>query len=207
MNGVTVGLVSQDRFFREGLNALLTENGYRAIGSVSDHRELAATVSMQETPVLVMVDLAHELEAAASQLRYLRNHLPGVTLVAFGGERDIDWVDLCDDYNVGALLRRQVSFDSLLRCLELVMVGEKVLPAVARPKEEADCDCGHDHEHACSAHARPRSASNDPQRPTIPCMTCGQPFPTEDRRSNRICPNCKARMSRMGGVVEHTLHY
>jgi len=203
MDSVTVGLISNDQFFREGLNALLSEDGYEVTGSVSDHRELTAVVPAEKTPVIVLVDLARGIEAATDQIRYLSNNVPGVMIVGFSDESDADWVAVCDDYDVSALLQKQVSFKALLHCLELVLMGERVMPTgferPARDKCENAHACSHDH------HARARA--NRPQGETIPCMTCGRPFETEDRRANRICSSCKSRISRVSGATEHTLHY
>ena len=204
MDSVTVGLISNDQFFRQGLNALLSEDGYEVTGSVSDHRELTVAVPADKTPVLVLVDMPREIEAAADQLRFLSNNLPGVMIVGFNDESDADWVAICDDYDVCALLQKQVSFKALLHCLELVLMGEKVMPTGFERPARDKCDhahtCSHDHHHA---HAR----ANRPQGQTIPCMTCGRPFETEDRRANRICSSCKSRISRVSGATEHTLHY
>ncbi|MCG8547442.1 MAG: hypothetical protein MJE12_24865 [Alphaproteobacteria bacterium] len=202
MNGVTVSLVSADQFFREGLKALLEENGYAVNGSVADCRELDAVVSLAETPVLVLIDVAREVDAAADQFRYLNDTLPGVTIVAFGEERDGDWLTVCEDYDVSALLRKQVSFKALLHCLELVMIGEKVLPAnVAPSTRDRACESAA----AGEVNGRRRAARRATGE-TIPCMTCRQPFETQDRRSNRICSSCKTRMGRIGSGIEHTLH-
>ncbi len=207
MDSVTVGLISNDQFFREGLNALLSEDGYEVTGSVSDHRELTAVVPAEKTPVLVLVDLAREIEPAADQLRFLSNNLPGVMIVGFSDENDANWVGICDDYDVSALLQKQVSFKALLHCLELVLMGEKVMPTgferAPREKSESPRPCSHSHSH--DHHARARA--NRPHGETIPCMTCGRPFETEDRRANRICSSCKSRISRVSGATEHTLHY
>jgi DNA-binding NarL/FixJ family response regulator len=203
MESVTVGLVSNDQFFREGLKALLGEGGYTVTGSVSDHRELTAVVPAEKTPVLVLVDFPRDVDAASDQMHYLTNNLPGVTVVGFSDENDSDWLALCEDYEIGALLRKQVSFKALLHCLELVMMGERVLPTGFDRTPRKQCDeasCGCSHEHDATDRNRPRGQS-------IPCMTCGRPFETEDRRSNRICSNCKTRMSRVSSVMEHTLHY
>lgn len=203
MNSVTVGLVSSDQFFREGLKALLTEDGYTVTGSVSDHRELEAVVSAAATPVLVLVDLDRDLDKASDQLGAITNNMPGVTVVAFSDEQDSDWLILCEDYDVGALLRKQVSFKALLQCLGLALMGEKVMPANVAPstrrKAEDAGECAHDRHHH---HGRGHK-----QGEVIPCMTCGRPFETEDRRANRICSSCKTRMNRVSGVAEHTLHY
>lgn len=201
MNSVTVGLVSSDQFFREGLKALLTDDGYTVTGSVSDHRELDAVVSAADTPVLVLVDLNRDIDKAADQLGGIANTMPGVTLVAFSDVQDSDWMILCEDYDVSALLRKQVSFKALLQCLGLALMGEKVMPTNIEPAKRAKNEerpCTHDHHH----HGRGRQGGE-----TIPCMTCGRPFETEDRRSNRICSSCKTRMNRVSGVAEHTLHY
>ena len=201
MNSVTVGLVSSDQFFREGLKALLTEDGYTVTGSVSDHRELDAVVSAADTPVLVLVDLHRDIDKASDQLGAITNTMPGVTLVAFSDEQDSDWLVLCEDYDVNALLRKQVSFKALLQCLGLALMGEKVMPAHVEPSTRRKADegeCAHDHHHH---HGRRQ------QGEMIPCMTCGRPFETEDRRANRICSSCKTRMNRVSGVAEHTLHY
>ena len=207
MDSVTVGLISNDQFFREGLNALLSEDGYEVTGSVSDHRELTAMVPADKTPVMVLVDLARDIEAGADQLRYLSNNLPGVMIVGFSDQTDADWVGVCDDYDVSALLQKQVSFKALLHCLELVLMGEKVMPTgferAPRDKAENGHACSHSHSH--DHHARARSSRRGGE--TIPCMTCGRPFETEDRRANRICSSCKSRMSRVSGATEHTLHY
>jgi len=204
MKSVTVGLISNDQFFREGLNALLTEDGYSVTASVCDHRELEAVLTPDKTPVLVLVDLDRDIDTAADQLRAISNNMPGVTIVAFSDERDGDWLVVCEDYDVGALLRKQVSFKALLHCLELVMIGEKVMPTNIEPsqRDKSDNACVHGrHGHS---HGRSR---NRPQGEVIPCMTCSRPFETEDRRANRICSSCKTRMSRVSGAMEHTLHY
>jgi DNA-binding NarL/FixJ family response regulator len=201
MKSVTVGLISNDQFFREGLNALLTEDGYSVTASVCDHRELEAVMTPDQTPVLVLVDLDRDIDKASDQLRAISNNLPGVTVVAFSDERDSDWVTVCEDYDVSALLRKQVSFKALMHCLELVMIGEKVMPTNVEPssRSKSDDHCAHGH-HASSRSRRP-------QGEVIPCMTCSRPFETEDRRANRICSSCKTRMSRVSGAMEHTLHY
>lgn len=204
MNSVTVGLVSSDQFFREGLKALLTEDGYNVTGSVSDHRELDAVVAAADTPVLVLVDLDRDIDKASDQLGAITNTMPGVTLVAFSDAQDSDWLLLCEDYDVSAMLRKQVSFKALLQCLGLALMGEKVMPANAEPsaqrKAEKPGECARDRHH----HHHDRSR---PQGEVIPCMTCGRPFETEDRRANRICSSCKTRMNRVSSVAEHTLHY
>jgi len=203
MKSVMVCLIVNDQFFRDGLNALLTEDGYSVTGSVCDHRELEAVVMADKTPVLVLVDLDRDIDSASDQLHAISHNMPGVTIVAFSDERDSDWLAVCEDYEVSALLRKQVSFKALLHCLELVMIGEKVMPTNIEPskrgKSEDGGHCAHGH--------HGRGASNRPQGETIPCMTCSRPFETEDRRANRICLSCKSRMSRVSGAMEHTLHY
>ncbi|MDH3702274.1 MAG: hypothetical protein OEU46_13250 [Alphaproteobacteria bacterium] len=202
MNGVSVGIISQDQFFREGLKTLLSENGYQVVGGVSDHREFDSCVSMADTPVLVLVDLVNDVDAAADQLHYLRDNLPGVTIVAFSDQRNEDWVTICEDYDAGALLRKQVSFKALLHCLELVMIGEKVMPTTFEPSKRHSEDA--DETDGALAHA---SGGRQSRGETIPCMTCTQPFETADRKANRICSSCKSKMSRISSASEHTLHY
>ena len=199
---VSVSLVSTDQFFREGLNALLAENGYTISDSIVDHRELESGLEASDASPLVLIDLARDIDTAADQLRNLSDNMPDATLVAFSDERDGDWLTICEDYDVSALLRKQVSFKALLHCLELVMIGEKVLPASseAAPRARGEAPVG-----GAARADRNRTSSRGGE--VIPCMTCGQPFETEDRRANRICSGCKSRMSRISGATEHTLHY
>jgi len=201
MSGVPAVLISPDQFFREGLNGLLADNGYVVTGKISDPREVDAVVSPADTPVLVLIDLAHSLDEACDQLSHLRDALPGIIIVGFSEERNGDWITACKDYEVGALLRKNVSFKALLHCLELVMVGETFLPSPSeftpRRDENSDGDLA----------STAKRASHRKGRDVIPCMTCGQPFESENRRTNRICPSCKSRMSRSYGSVEHTLHF
>jgi DNA-binding NarL/FixJ family response regulator len=201
MPGVPVALISPDQFFREGLNGLLSENGYAVTGKIADYREVEAAISPANTPIIVLVDLPRELENACDQLSHLRDALPGVIIVAFSEERDGDWVSACKDYEVGALLRKNVSFKALFHCLELVIVGETVLPNPSEftPRRSAPSENG--------MGATPKRAHRRKDRDVIPCMTCGESFESENRRSNRICPSCKSRLSRSFGSVEHTLHF
>jgi len=201
MSGVPVVLISPDQFFREGLSGLLSENNYAVTGKIADHREVEAEISSADTPVIVLVDLVHDLDEACDQLSHLRDALPGVIIVGFGEACDGSWISACKDYEVGALLRKNVSFKALLHCLELVMVGETVLPNPAEitPRRSARSENRID--------GTSKRTHRRKDRDTIPCMTCGESFESENRRSNRICPNCKSRMSRSFGSVEHTLHF
>lgn len=201
MSGVHVALISPDQFFREGLDGLLTENGYTVTGKIADHREVEAAISPADTPIIVLVDLARDLNDACDQLSHLRDALPGVIIVGFGEERHGDWVSACEDYEVGAFLRKNVSFKALLHCLELVMVGETVLPS---PSEFAPRRCAHAESGMA---ATPKRTHRSKDCDVIPCMTCGESFESENRRSNRICPSCKSRLQRSFGSVEHTLHF
>ena len=201
MSGVAVVLISPDQFFREGLNGLLTENGYAVTGKIADHREVEAVISPADTPIMVLVDLACDLDEACDQLGHLRDTLPGVIIVGFSEERDGDWVTACKDYEEGALLRKNVSFKALFHCLELVMVGETVLPDPSEfsPRRSARSENG--------MAAKPKRNHRNKDLDVIPCMSCGESFESENRRSNRICPSCKSRLSRSFGSVEHTLHF
>ena len=199
---VSVSLVSTDRFFREGLNGLLAENGYTISDSIADHRELESDPEPGDASSLVLIDLARDTETAADQLRHLSDNMPEAVIVAFSDERDGDWFTICEDYDVSAFLRKQVSLKALLHCLELVMIGEKVLPASS---EAAPRTCAETAVGGAARADRNRASSRGGE--VIPCMTCGQPFETEDRRANRICSGCKSRMSRINGATEHTLHY
>jgi len=201
MSGVHVALISPDQFFREGLNGLLIENGYVVSGKIADHREVEVEISPADTPVVVLVDLARDLDDACDQLSHLRDTLPGIIIVGFSEERDGDWISACNDYGVGALLRKNVSFKALLHCLELVMIGETVLPS---PAESAPRRGARSANEMDGSRKRMQCRKN---REVIPCMTCREPFESENRRSNRICPSCKSRLSRSYGSVEHTLHF
>lgn len=201
MSGVPVVLISPDQFFREGLNGLLTENGFVVTGKISDHREIEAAISPANTPIIALIDLARDFNIACDQMSQLRDTLPGVIIVGFSEERDIKWVSACKENEVGALLRKNVSFKALLHCLSLVMVGETVLPS---PTESATRSGARS---ANGAAAAPKRSHHKSGRDVIPCMTCSEPFESENRRSNRICPSCKSRMSRSYGAVEHTLHF
>jgi two-component system, NarL family, nitrate/nitrite response regulator NarL len=113
---------------REGLARAQIVNNSRAVSSVSYVRSLEQIPLSQDQPILLIVDAGNEQNAALSQIRLFRKLNPSGRVVVLADH--FRRSDVISAYRAGAsaCFLKTKSCDAFIKTLELVMLGETVLP-------------------------------------------------------------------------------
>jgi two-component system, NarL family, nitrate/nitrite response regulator NarL len=118
---------------REGLARALVATDFRTVTSRPDERDLAQMLLSGNQPILLIVDASNEQDEALSQIKTFKKHYPSgcVAVIADHYRRS----DLISAYRAGAnaYFTKAMSCDAFLKTLELVMLGQTILPPELLP--------------------------------------------------------------------------
>jgi len=129
MEPVTTVLVGPNSLFLEGLRHILSKTGFRVVAVKAKPEDWVRRQAHDQGAVLFILDGAREPEAAAQQIETLRQRHPDAFVTALiDSNRVTDFARL---FQAGAkaCLAKGVSSSVFLKSLELVMLGETLLPA------------------------------------------------------------------------------
>lgn len=203
-HAVWVAVISKFELFRRGISDILANAGYEHVHSFRNPLELDDYLATHCHPDLVLLDTDEDYTVAATQITNLGKLLGPTKRVALADDSSEIWARLCRNHDFSLLLRTDVSPKSLIRILRRVMAGERVLPNKHEPDRATENV--QDRSKPSVDLVEPPSKQNR-QSTGIPCLVCQEPFETEDRRTNRICPRCKSRSSWRYGTSEHAIQY
>jgi two-component system nitrate/nitrite response regulator NarL len=118
---------------REGLARAQIVNNPRAVSSISYIRSLEQIPRSQDQPVLLIVDAGNEQNTALSQIRFFRKLNPSGRVVVLADH--FRRSDVISAYRAGAsaCFVKTKSCGAFIKTLELVMLGETVLPPELLP--------------------------------------------------------------------------
>jgi two-component system nitrate/nitrite response regulator NarL len=114
---------------REGLSRILSAADFRIVASASSVNELALTAQPRHRSILLIIDAGDDLSAAARQVELFKKHHPtGRTAVLADHNQPNDIVSA---FRAGAnaYFVKVAPCDAFIKSLELVMLGETILPA------------------------------------------------------------------------------
>jgi DNA-binding NarL/FixJ family response regulator len=122
-------LVGPSVLLREGLTKILSAADFRIIASASCIDDLVPTVLPPHRPILLVIDVGHDLNAAVGQIELFKQRHPTghVAVVADHGQPN----DIVSVFRAGAnaFFIKIARCDTFIKSLELVMLGETILPA------------------------------------------------------------------------------
>ncbi len=118
---------------RERLARALIATDFRLVASASRSVDLAQVPVSQDQPILLIIDASDAQDHLISQIKLFRRHYPRgrVTVLADRYHRG----DVISAYRAGAnsCLTKEMSCGAFLKTLELVMLGETILPPELLP--------------------------------------------------------------------------
>jgi two-component system, NarL family, nitrate/nitrite response regulator NarL len=124
---VVASVVSPDRLYREGIEAILQKKGFMVGLSVCNVKEFARYLEDGEDPpdILILIGAAALGTDELSALRLTREAAPDLRIIVFA-EEDADPASLHRLISVGvdALLPTDLSAEILVQSLRLVLLGE-----------------------------------------------------------------------------------
>jgi two-component system nitrate/nitrite response regulator NarL len=124
-------LVGRSDLSREGLARILSAGGFQVAGSASRVSELDPISIRSDQPLLLIIDAGADLETAIKDIEVTKQERPAARIAVLAGGDDIR--DLVSLFRAGAhaCLARKATLDVFLKSLELVMLGETLLPQAA----------------------------------------------------------------------------
>jgi two-component system nitrate/nitrite response regulator NarL len=128
MPAIATALVGPNALLREGLARILTSAGFRVLASASSTDDLIASAGPKRRAALLIIDAADDLKASVRQVELFRTWSPDGR-VAVLGDRDYP-NDIVSIFRAGAnaYFTKDAPCDALIKYLELVMLGETILP-------------------------------------------------------------------------------
>jgi two-component system nitrate/nitrite response regulator NarL len=121
-------IVEQNALLREGLTRLLDSSQFHAVASVSHLDDVALGSLAKEAPVLLLLGIGEDIQPGVRLIEYFKEQQPTgrVVVLAKGSEAG----DALSAFQAGAnaYLAEVTSCDALIKCLELVMLGETIFP-------------------------------------------------------------------------------
>ena len=127
-------LVGPNFLLLEGLKGILSAAGFRVVAAASRVNDLVLGAELQSQPILLVVDAGDDLRSAVGHIELFKErHENGrvVVLADPGQQSEIPAV-----FRAGAngyLFMSGPSLEPLIKALELVMLGETVLPKAILP--------------------------------------------------------------------------
>jgi len=128
LSRVTVSVVSDNALAREGLRRILEDADFSVVGSHSSCKELAGCNDTQVSPDIAILDIG-DVEAATDEVEACLCALPDAKVVVLSNDFNFDLMLEAFKTGVDAYIVKRVDCAALIGSLQLVHLGEKVMPS------------------------------------------------------------------------------
>src|SRR5262249_18255597 len=133
-------LVGPSALLREGLTRILSAADFRIIASASCIDELVLPSAAQQQPMLLLIDAGDDLKLAARQLELFKQRHPSDRIAVLGDRDNPRQIISIFRAGANAYFIKVAPSDTFIKCLELVMLGETILPATVLAAISDDAD-------------------------------------------------------------------
>jgi two-component system nitrate/nitrite response regulator NarL len=122
-------LIGPSALLREGLSRILSAADFRIIASGSCVNDLVPAVLARHRSILLIVDAGDDLSAAVRQVELFKERHPGGRIVVLADRSQPS--NIVSTFRAGAhaYFIKVTPCDAFIKSLELVMLGETILPA------------------------------------------------------------------------------
>jgi two-component system nitrate/nitrite response regulator NarL len=121
-------LAAQSPLLREGLARILGTAGFRIVASVASVHDLAPGTLPQRQSILLIIDSADSLIATAEQIQLFKEQHPASRVAVFADHYRLADIMTAFEKGANACFARIVTHAAFIKGLELVMLGETILP-------------------------------------------------------------------------------
>jgi two-component system nitrate/nitrite response regulator NarL len=129
MRGIPTVLVEQSTLFREGLSKLLAKRGFLVIAMASSVDEIDAANLPDVEAELVIVGAKDDDTWLEKNIRALRTRFPDTQIVVLADRYNPDQVHTAFKLSARGYLMKTINSSTLIKSLELVMMGESIFPS------------------------------------------------------------------------------
>ena len=141
-------LVGPSALLREGLTRILDAADFRIVASATRVDELTLTAPLQHRSILLVIDAGDDLDAAVRQVELFKQRYPAARIAILADHNQPS--DIVSAFRAGAnaYFIKVAPCDAFIKSLELVMLGETILPAaILSTILDHVVDDNDDHEH------------------------------------------------------------
>lgn len=126
---VTISLMGGNPILLDGLSRLLSENGFKIVGSGSTVSSIEISCDLVNPQChLILIDGLIEAQGVAL-LDEVHQKMPLGLMIVLTDRFEYERMMECFQHDASAYIVKKISTDSLIAYLNLVAVGEKVMPS------------------------------------------------------------------------------
>jgi two-component system, NarL family, nitrate/nitrite response regulator NarL len=122
-------LIAPSPLLREGLARILSAADFRVIASASSVEDIALSSSAHQQPVLLILDA----EAGIAQIARFREQYPSSRITILADQEDLENILAAFRAGANAYFGKSATCDAFIKVLELVVLGETILPPALLP--------------------------------------------------------------------------
>ncbi len=121
-------LVEPNALLREGLKRILADTAYSPSSAAASLDEVMSTPVQDGAIIALIIDATRNHEETCSQARRLKEENPSAKVVMLVEQYDIKQVLAAFHAGADAYLKKSISYEVLVKSLDLVMLGEAIFP-------------------------------------------------------------------------------
>ena len=121
-------LVGSNVLLREGLARVLTTADFNVVASRSCVDDHMSSLLTQENAILLIIDVGDEFGAAIGQIEYFKRQCPAGRVVVLAHQHQFSEMVSAFRAGANAYFVKIATCEAFIKSLELVMLGETVLP-------------------------------------------------------------------------------
>lgn len=125
---VTVTVVSDNALAREGLRRILEDDDFNVVESHSTCRDLARSREVDFSPDIAILDI-DDVEGTTYEVEACQQAIPGAKIVVLSNDFNFDLMFEAFKAGVDAYIVKRIDCAALIGSLQLVHLGEKVMPS------------------------------------------------------------------------------
>jgi two-component system, NarL family, nitrate/nitrite response regulator NarL len=122
-------LVGQSALLREGLTRILDAADFRIVASAPRVDDLVLTALPRHRSVLLIIDAGDDLDAAGGQVALFKERHPAARIAVLADHNHPSEIVSAFRVGANAYFIKVAPCDAFIKSLELVMLGETILPA------------------------------------------------------------------------------
>ncbi|MFC3174623.1 LuxR C-terminal-related transcriptional regulator [Novosphingobium bradum] len=131
LDKVGIVLFGRNDLLREGLRRIIESNGFD-VSATEQHLTLFLAGNpgpLRRPAKLFIIDAADSVDVDEESIEAVHHHAPDARIVILHDAFDMDYMIDAFQAGIDGYIVKSITYESLIECLRLVIMGEKVMPS------------------------------------------------------------------------------
>lgn len=128
---VTTYLLENNHLVKEGLKSILAGTNYKVADALIDFEDMCGSAGIAANMDLVIYGVDEEIAQMPDFIGRLKALHPDSKIAILGSDTEPQLITTCFAHGADGYLTKNISPDSLVNSLNMIMSGERIYPAVA----------------------------------------------------------------------------